>query len=324
MARLDRAVAGAELDHLGERVDDGDEQRPTRAEHETDRDQADPGGERDEHRLEHLGELRDAEAELALAGDQALEREPGGEAVQERGPARVRRPDAGVGEHEPAGEPGEAGAHDHEHVGGAPHGDVDAEGLVPDLVHREAGHRPDAEGAQRQHRPRHPEAGDAPAPVPPVEGGDDRAEHGSRQDAEQAEEDAGMRRGEELLVAPEGDVPGHVAVEADARDQQGEQGLADGDGGPTGDAGGAGEAPADALERAERGLVAVGGFAPPPEQCDDDGVGDQQRGDRRPGGERAASERARGFGGEDQHVTNGNRNGHSGQGRIRLRVWRMG
>lgn len=60
-----------------------------RPEHQADGHQAHAGGEGDQHRLEHLRVLRDAEAELALAGDQALEGEPGGEPVEERGPPGV-------------------------------------------------------------------------------------------------------------------------------------------------------------------------------------------------------------------------------------------
>ena len=72
---------------------------------------------------------------------------------------------------------------------------------------------------------------------------------------------AGVGRGEQLVVAAERDVPGHVGVEADAGDQQGEQRLPDGDGGPARDAGEAGEATADALERAEGELVALARLA---------------------------------------------------------------
>ena len=148
VAGLDRSVA-AELGELGERrrwrrCSSGS----TRPEDEADGDQAEAGGHRDEQRVEDLRELRHAEAELALAGHQALEGEPGGEAVEEPGPAVGLGVDAGVGHDQPAGEADEAGPEDHQHVGRAPHGDVDAVGRVPDLVHGEA-RRPRRRRARR-------------------------------------------------------------------------------------------------------------------------------------------------------------------------------
>lgn len=97
-----------------------------------------------------------------------------------------------------------------------------------------------------------PQAGDAPTAVPAFERGHDGAEHRSREDADEAEEDGGVGRGEQLLVPAERDVPGHVAVEADPGDQQGEQRLADGDGRPARDARHARQSPADPLQDAER------------------------------------------------------------------------
>src|SRR5439155_23218999 len=74
------------------------------------------------------------------------------------------------------------------------------------------------------------------------------AEHGTGRDEEQPDDDAGVRRREERLVAAVGDVPGHVGVEALAGDDEAEHRRADGGRRPAGDAGDPLEAVWHALE----------------------------------------------------------------------------
>ncbi len=307
---LDGTAAGTELGELRGGVDDRQQRSATRAEHEADGHQAERGAHRDQQRVEDLRELRHAEAELALAGDQALQREPCRQTVQEPRPAAVLGMHARLGEHEPAGEPGEAGTEDHQHVRRAPHGDVDAERPVPHLVHREAGDGADAEGAERDHRPRDPEAGDVPAALPAVERGHDRAQHRTRQDPDEPEEDQGVGGGHQGLVTAQRHVPGDVAVEADAGDEQRVQRLAHGDRRPARQTGEPGETAADALERAERVLVARGGRTQPPQDGDHHGVRRQQADQRVPRREGAPPEGARRLRCpsqcDPQHVTHSN------------------
>ena len=105
---------------------------------------------------------------------------------------------AGLGQDEPRGQPRERGAQDHEHVGRAPHRDVDAVLPVPDLVEREAGDdRAQPEGPQRQRATAGTRRPPTRRPVDAVEGGDDGAEHGAAEDHHEAEEDAAVGGGDQ-------------------------------------------------------------------------------------------------------------------------------
>ncbi len=108
-------------------------------------------------------------------------------------------------------------------MGGAPQGDVDAEGPVPQLVEREGDQAAQAERAQRQRRPRHPQPEDPPADRGPVEGGEQHDHPGRDQQTTEGEHDHGVRRGEQVLVPPVIDVERHVPVQAEHPDAQQEQ-----------------------------------------------------------------------------------------------------
>ena len=75
-------------------------------------------------------------------------------------------------------------------MGGAPHRHVDAVLAVPDLVEREARHGAEAEGPQRQRASAGRAARRRAAPSTPLEGGDERAEHGAAEDHDEPEQDA--------------------------------------------------------------------------------------------------------------------------------------
>ena len=71
-------------------VHDDEAERPPAAVHEAEGHEAEPGGEADEDRAEQQAELRHAERELALRGEEALEREPPAHDVRHRGPSGRR------------------------------------------------------------------------------------------------------------------------------------------------------------------------------------------------------------------------------------------
>ncbi len=236
---------------LDREVHDHQADGPPAPVHDAERHEAQPRREAHEDRAEQQVELRHAEGELTLRREQALHGEPPAHDVHAAGPPAVGRSHPGAGQDEPGGEAREGGAQDHQHVGRAPHGHVDPVGLVPDLVEGEAGHGTETERPERQQRRRDAQRAE-PVAVHPVEGRHQRAEHGATEDHHQAEQDAAVRRGHELVVTAEGDVPGHVGVEALPRDEQAVQRHADRHPRPTGDAGDAGDAARDARERPQQ------------------------------------------------------------------------
>ena len=182
------------------------------------------GGEGDQHRVKHLGELRHAEVELGLEGARADEQAAHqGDAPQLRPRRRARcSPPSAPGAHALAqedglGDQGQAGAADQHQVGRAPERHVLAEDAVPHVVEREGDQRVGA--ADRDQ-----DAADRRVPVlrdPDRRGtgalallGQRDREDAGGEDAEQADEDevvggVGQRAGVAAVVDVQGDVPVH-------------------------------------------------------------------------------------------------------------------
>ena len=141
--------------------------RRAAAEHDAGRHQGEGGRGGDQHRLEHLAELRDAEVELDLEHRQPTRMPPKPRYWMNL----MKMPP--VGASSPialspswlsmiADQRGEARAADHHQVGRTPQRDVLAEDAVPDVVEREAGQRVQAAaGHQDAADGRVPVAGDA-------------------------------------------------------------------------------------------------------------------------------------------------------------------
>jgi hypothetical protein len=116
------------------------------SQHDAGGDQSERRGRGDEHRLEHLTELHDAEVELDLEDRHPDHQTTEGEVLDELDARTVLRSvftdrAATLVLQEECCESGEAGATDHHQVGGSPQGDVLAEDAVPDVVEREADQR---------------------------------------------------------------------------------------------------------------------------------------------------------------------------------------
>ncbi len=246
-ARLEGSGVPEDRHRLEGDREDGDPEPPPASEHDPHGREREAAGDQHEDRVEELLELGDAEGELPLGRRQSLEDEEPGEDVGEALPAPpgggvvgVPEADARLGEDEPAGEAGEGGPEDHQHVGRAPHRHVDPVGVVPDLVQGEARDGAHAEEPQRDEGTGHPDLADDGQPEPetdvdPLEGGRQDPQDGAPEDHEQTDDDGRMGSGEELLVPAERDVPGDVAVEALSGDQQAEEARPHGRRGPAGD-----------------------------------------------------------------------------------------
>ncbi len=91
--------------------------------------------------------------------------------------------------------------------------------LVPDLIEGEARDRPEPESPEGEQHHGYAQGTQAQS-VDLLEGGHERAEHGTAQDHDEPEEDPAVRGGQQLVVAAQRDVPGHVGVEPLPGDEQ--------------------------------------------------------------------------------------------------------
>ena len=142
-------------------VDGHDQQGAPATKNQAGRYQRDTGGQGDDHGVVELLELGHAEVELGRQTTHAPEDEHGSEHVQQpRAPAGARKR-ARLAQHEPTRDWAQGGAADHQQVGRAPHGDVDAVGLVPQGIEREPRHTGRPQYPKWNQGARHDEAPDA-------------------------------------------------------------------------------------------------------------------------------------------------------------------
>src|SRR5581483_29735 len=186
------------------------------------------GGDHDHQGLEHEGELRDPEVELALEG-----REPDQEAAHEGDPPRVGDPaqlvplalaggPARLDEQDRGPDQRHRGAADQHQVGRAPERDVLAEQAVPDVVEREADQRERRTGHDQDPAEwRVPVAADPDRAAAGPGAGQDDGEEAGGEDAEEAGEDEVVGGvGERPGVAADVDVQGDVPVHPEERQKQ--------------------------------------------------------------------------------------------------------
>ena len=278
----DLAEQRSDQDRQGAANRDVDQQAPdcaARPDPDTRRDQADPGRQHDQRRLQGEGELGYPEVELALEGGERHQEGAGEDDLAESGPAGEGTPGrlallVALGVQRPGAEHRERGAADQHQVGRSPEGHVLAEDPVPDVVEREGEQGAGAADRDHQGADRRVEAGRQPV------GGAGRtvrqrqADHACEQDSEEPGEDEVVGRvGERARVASLVDVQGNVPVHAEDRDQQGDREEGAGQRRPAGQLG---DALGDVGEATERREAA--------ELVEQDGTEEQDRGHHRAGG----------------------------------------
>ena len=165
------------------------------------------GGHREDGEVEGV-ELRHAEVELALVGRGGGEHGAAGDDDPEAAERLGLREGKCLSQQEDDGEGAHRAAGDELQVGGAPERDVEAVGIVPQVVEREGGNGCQAHHAEEEASVGHPEVAEAELGRRLLGGGERDGDGGGEDQAAEPEQDGDVGRGEEGAdVTAEVDVP---------------------------------------------------------------------------------------------------------------------